>query len=467
MKQNFGTFGFYLALLVLPLILLFGCVTNEKVQSKDDLVRSLSQNSSPLMVRGDSSLFLSAGDTRISTLKVLAKEAAPDWRFPLSDYPGVFDGVGIASDSFVRINRTLLKGLDPSENIWITSYIRGKSHNGTVLFNAIYSKEISDPNATSMMILGKNYSLDYLGQKSSLAFESDDKWKIKLEGNCTVSEPTSSYCGFKPTRVVIYLDGYFSDLKEGEQVNLFRNDNSVLFKFVDLKLAPAFELIYTHPLSTVSSLPVSAYFDHYELLPYNFTERQHVLSNGVRITFDPPLAQVDSRGIDRVPIKIKDRTYYLVDFQPNRSVTLGHEKSYSKLHTRDCADQLNPDPNSPANPTWVMIVGGHNLTLMNFSYSDPRAGFRINSFLTDDGSLLNLSGNQTYSFGNESVKFWGLGIGYTYCSNYQLTSVLDEVHTLSSSTGYTLTWDQTNPADPKLVEIFVPASVYSYLKLGQ
>lgn len=458
--------------IVLLAILLLGCVISPSTKVADKSTLGYEINNS-VKYGLSSSDFSSGGNEQLSTLSIYSKRTNERWQFPLSDYNNQFEAVGLASDSFVRINNSLLKGLDKEEEIWITPYIREANH--TLLFNAIYSRPIPQ-GSDYIMILGKNYSVAALSEKSYSAFELDDKWKIRVEGNCESDNPLSSYCDFKPTKIVIFLDGYLSDLKDGEQINLFRNDNTVLFQFDGINSKPNIKLVYTKPVSSLLQSP-SLYFDHFDFPPYNFTEKQEVNSNGTKISFEPGISNrtmvisdteyfEEDLSYAHLPIKIKDQTYVILDFQPNKSVTLGHEKSHYALYTRDCMIEMYPqdytyDPyDGLASPTYLLVVGGNNLTLTNFSFDDVSSSSyysynRKNFFVDDNNRNVTIAQNETYSVGNESIKFWHYGIGYTYCANVIYASIIDEKIELSSQNGVELKWGNHSSLD----EIYIPNNV--------
>lgn len=173
-----------------------------------------------------------SGDGSLSVATIKASEAGGSWRFPLKDYEDEFIGVGIHSDAFIRLNGSHLLFLEDGESVWLTPMI--KDGNRTVLFNAIYSKEVGDCGQGNLSILGKTYDARDLADGE--AFELDDKWKVGLdkEDGCL-------------RKVVIYLDGYLYDLGEDEQLSLFRNDNTILFGFRDIDEAPEVRVVATKP----------------------------------------------------------------------------------------------------------------------------------------------------------------------------------------------------------------------------
>lgn len=172
------------------------------------------------------------GDENIRVVTIKAWEEENKWHFPIQEYEDEFIDVGLHSDAFIQFDGNQIELLEDSEAIWLTPMI--KSDNKTVLFNAIYSHDIANCGSEKVKIMGKEYDLSSL--RNGSAFENDDKWKVVLD-----------YDGACLKRIVIYLDGYFYDLEDNDQINLFRNDNTVLFKFENLEEKPKIKLIITKP----------------------------------------------------------------------------------------------------------------------------------------------------------------------------------------------------------------------------
>jgi len=215
--------------LILSLILLFGCISQQPIPEQGEIPQEEAINISQ---EEKVSLITVSGDEDVSVTEIKAKWTRTKWQFPIEDHIDEFIGVGLHSDSFIKLNNSHVKFLDDNETIWIHPMIQ--SGNRTVLFDAIYAREVNC-NESMVSILGKEYEMSKLKDGSS--FEFDDKWKIGLEkeGDCT-------------KRVVIYLDGYFYDLGNDEQINLFRNDNTILFKFNNIETEPYVSIIGTRPI---------------------------------------------------------------------------------------------------------------------------------------------------------------------------------------------------------------------------
>lgn len=215
-----------LVLFVIGSLLLFGCISAPEQPTKEELAGNLSV-SEPIHENG---LIEARGDAAISVVKISSYEKGGKLRFPVGNYTDEFMRVGLHSDAFIRLNNSQLMFLDDEESVWLHPMME---KNQTVLFDAIYSREIKNCSISDISVLGKRYQLSMLQDGSS--FDNDDKWKIGLE--------KESGC---LKRIVIYLDGYFYDLKD-EQITLFRNDNTVLFRFKEIEAGPYVEVVGTMP----------------------------------------------------------------------------------------------------------------------------------------------------------------------------------------------------------------------------
>lgn len=212
---------------MIALVLLFGCAMPEAaVPEKEDLEIEL-QNIST--VESEGYITVTGNDTH-SIVTIRAAEAGGGWQFPLQDYDDEFLFAGLHSDSFIRLDNTQIPWLRDGEEIWLTPMVR--TGNQAILFNAIYSIDL-DCDDAAVPILGKVYSRAQLRDGS--AFEGDDKWKVAWE---------NEGC---PARAIVYLDGYFYDMKDGEEIPLFKNDGTVSFRFERLDSGPVIKVIATEP----------------------------------------------------------------------------------------------------------------------------------------------------------------------------------------------------------------------------
>ncbi len=216
---------------VLGILLISGCVSApEEITpiSEEDLQEDLVPlNRSLIKVDKD-------GTVTTITIKSVTEGKRP--QFPLENYTDQFLDVNIHSDTFIQLNNTHIESLDEEESFWLTPYVR---NNTGIMFNSIYSKDIDECNPSTVKILGTEY-LTYM-LKDGEAFESDDKWKVELdkEDGCL-------------KRVIINQYGYFYGLKNNDQINLFRNDNTVLAYFEDLETEPTLKIIFTEPIEKKS-----------------------------------------------------------------------------------------------------------------------------------------------------------------------------------------------------------------------
>lgn len=152
-----------------------------------------------------------------------------EWYFPLKIYEDEFVSIGQYQDYFIKLDEEYVPSLADGESIWLYPMVVKNSsgqegENVGILFKAFHSNDVGC-NTEIINILGKTYHVENFEDGSS--FLNDDKWKVALdyEGECL-------------KRVIIYLDGYFYDLKDGERTDLFFNDGTLTLEFHDLKNKP-------------------------------------------------------------------------------------------------------------------------------------------------------------------------------------------------------------------------------------
>ncbi|MEW6035244.1 MAG: hypothetical protein AB1529_01410 [Candidatus Micrarchaeota archaeon] len=216
-------FGIFAALL------LSGCIIPEQPAGERGEIEKELVASPPVQQEG---LIIAGGDGKLSVVTIKAANASGRWQFPLENRTDEFAWAGLESDAYIELNRTHIAWLGDGESIWLTPMIR--KGDKAVLFNAVYVNEPGDCGAAPLTMLGREYAAAGLQDGSS--FENDDKWKVAVD--------SSAGCVKK---VAIYMDGYFSDLGDGDQIPLFRNDNTVLFAFEGLGDEPQARLIATRP----------------------------------------------------------------------------------------------------------------------------------------------------------------------------------------------------------------------------
>lgn len=206
-------------------VLILGCVTPTEEVSEQVIEEELAQELENLSELDDEGLITVSSDEDAQIVEIKAVKEGENWRFPLSEYEDEFLSVGLYSDSFIKLNNSHLPVLQEEETIWITPMIKdGKG----VVFNAVYSQDIDDCDMDPVKILGKYYAWATL--KNGSSFADDDKWKVAMAGTC-------------PNRLIIYMDGYFYDLDDSENIDLFRNDNTIMLRFIDLETEPKIEVV--------------------------------------------------------------------------------------------------------------------------------------------------------------------------------------------------------------------------------
>ena len=215
-----------IGMMVLGILLSLGCVTPDEQPTKEELAMELEN----ITEAPQDGLITASGNEDVSVVKIRAFKEGPRWRFPVGEHEDEFIEAGLHSDSFIRLNSSQLMLLDDEESVWIHPMI--ESGDKAVLFDAVYAREIDNCSVGQVKILGKEYAVQELVDDSS--FESDDKWKMVLveEQGCL-------------SRIIVYLDGYFYDLEDDDQISLFRNDNTILFRFDGIGGQPYVEIIGT------------------------------------------------------------------------------------------------------------------------------------------------------------------------------------------------------------------------------
>src|SRR5271157_4125230 len=69
--------------------------------------------------------------------------------FPMQSYPNEFLFAGLYSDTFVMLNDSQVRWMEPGESIWLTIY---KGNGSGVVFNAIYSDDIQNCGSDGLII---------------------------------------------------------------------------------------------------------------------------------------------------------------------------------------------------------------------------------------------------------------------------------------------------------------------------
>jgi len=453
----------------LALMLVFGClVPQEKAEAKDEIGKTLN-----ISVKvPEKGLISVSGDENLSVVTVRAANVSGRWQFPMQDYAGEFESAGVYSVSFIKLNRSQIPWLEKDEAIWLTPMIRnGKG----VLFNSVYTNEVANCSAGTVKILGKSYELDKLKRGSS--FENDDKWKVALErpGGCV-------------KRIIIYMDGYFSDLKDGDQIPLFRSDNTILIEFNSLASNPHVRIIATMPLQVHGTLPKDrtnetltnegTYVGYVNKIndpdigaEYNFN--QSIEADGIHMEFDPPLGvcwhcYADNSTYDRW---LSDNLWYLtqahhlyLDIGDKRWVLSefgkGPESSRFVLAKEGSTTMLNLGESISAD--------GKKLVFDSFNESDGimRAIFRYNA--GDNNLSIAIDEGGMAGFGKGHIRLWKFARASVAMASWIDVSYLSETLDLADpKNNATLIW--VNPdswENASLKSIFIPRSSPVYDRLA-
>lgn len=463
-------------IIILLVALMMGCLAQPETvrPTQEELANELASNviAPPLITL--------SGDEKLSVVTMRAVETGSGWQFPLSDYDNEFLSIGLHSDSFIQLNSSHIPWLGDGERIWLTPMLRNGS--GT-LFNAIYSKEV-DCNATIVDILGKEYRMSELGYGGR--FENDDKWQVRVEvqeivpPNMTEEERVryelSSYREFCPKRVVIYLDGYFYDVKEGDQINLFRNDNTVLFKFVNLQGEPRVEVVATRPLGQRVLPPVaetSVVTDAH--IGANYTLQETINQSGLYLEFEPAIPtctgkecgdnwEWDRSERHRLILNIADENWVISDLEKNNSmeaVSIAKEKEHGIMHTYGCGDTAGMEEGDIAtinvsSEEWGMA------DLERRGWENREIFFKI----SDETSQISVGDGETFQSGREFIHVWVITPGDPICAKWTEVSMFSDVVSLSApENNVTRVWQNDTSNNPALKSIFVPRTSPIFEKL--
>ncbi|MEK6981319.1 MAG: hypothetical protein AABX38_00175 [Candidatus Micrarchaeota archaeon] len=176
--------------------------------------------------------------------------------FPLKKYGINLEGAGIYSKEFIRLTNQQIQFIEPfdgggypREEIYLTPIISDNGDQKKVsLFNAVYiytnSQDWCIQDSETIYLLGQRYNLSELQNNS--AFLGDDKWKVTKEYPKIYNEKYVCV-----NRIIISMNGYFDDIKEGDQISLFGNNNIIVVEFKDLETGPKLKIIATKPKQEV------------------------------------------------------------------------------------------------------------------------------------------------------------------------------------------------------------------------
>ncbi len=438
-----------------------------------------------------------SGSDNLSVVSISAVNQNGSWLFPMKDYEGQFQSAGLYSTAFIRLNDSQISWLDSGERIWLTLMVR----NGTgVLFNAIYSNDAVNCSAGNVRILGRDYALS--GLRNGSSFLMDDKWKVVLDskGGC-------------PSRIVIYLDGYFYGMKDNERIPLFRNDNTVLFGFDSLESGPVAKVIATmhaemnvtatakepEPSNVtaavepeVTSSNSTAMAEEPELGPSETTHTLRIRwgwtndsynetiatnATGMSISFDPALPVFSVSLCDPPGVQdencLSDNNLYINGSQwaiarlraanstltswdsagANVNSTIGSDEfvmgKTEQIETEDNAILRQGEPLMVGNRTYFVDVRGN-------------AGARL--YYGNNYDFESLTADNPKQINGEWVQL-RRSQGWNLATMWADIFVYDELVNVTSDPNVTLTWNRDDPANPALESIFIPRSSPIFEKL--
>jgi hypothetical protein len=300
-------------------LMLFGCVIPPAPEGNESAKNVTLANISNAPEPGDT----------FAVKAVNGKFTITDYNFsdnsnPFSD--GAGGDLGKKSAAFIKIDENNLTFLssdckNEKQAFWIHPMIKGEGggRNG-VIFNAVYT---ADFNGTCPQIrfLGKDYTLimfdasqsdssrivrggnielreigsgKIIALKDGSSFNNDDRWKVVL-----------GWKSGRLTKIVIYMEGYFYEIKEDEEIPLFGTDK-VIAKFENLGTEPTFKLTTAESIRTgegnsaVSGnakietakpqLPIiKSFIVHDDYAALNYTGEEIVNESGIYIKFQEPL----------------------------------------------------------------------------------------------------------------------------------------------------------------------------------
>jgi hypothetical protein len=285
-KEKEGNIGDFMknmiCLVLFASLLVLGCTQVEPYQnidqSKNITIQNNTKNTTVQLVKVHKT-------GPIESYSVAATYDGSIWKFSLTDYSladnsnpfsdGAGGNIGKTSTAYIRINESELAFLAPYnycgigeyQSMWVTPKI---SINGKgSIFEAVYLAELKGDTMCRtknqrVVLLGKEYEVLGMNPPSGSAagkairggsiqirevngrvqsditdgkgFGGDDRWKTVL-----------GWKGGKLEKIIIYMDGYFYDVEENDQiVSLFGTGNRVLAGFSDLNSNPKFNLITTN-----------------------------------------------------------------------------------------------------------------------------------------------------------------------------------------------------------------------------
>jgi|GEM_PF-6732360 len=455
------------------IVMLFGCVAQP---APEENVSTAVTNMSNVSVPGDA-FAAKAVDGKFMTV---------DYSFldnsnPFSD--GAGGDLGKTSTAYIKIDQSNLNflagGCDGNEKqaFWINPIVReGKG----IIFDAVYSID-TEGDCYNLKFLGREYwvigsfppnttgsvlrrggeivlrdktTYEVVELKDGSSLNNDDRWKVVL-----------GWKNNKLAKVIVYMEGYFYDIEEGEKIGLFGSEE-LMAMFEDLGSGPVFKLIAVAPSSVKTEETAGS--------------QQTVQEDEVSVRFEPPLpvyySQHGAENQDReylkvnqgVNVSILNKSFVLTclefDNRTNSSrVCLGDDEINEVLHGYYCDEY---------SPTYLNING-------------KKIGFVDLSIKTDNVTAImcELSDNETCEEkdwfrvpAHESTPLPDGGIlyigvyqpcAYTFCNRYINISYFSREIILEDGVdGVKLTWENETSWNPSLRSISIPANSSAYEKLA-
>ncbi len=435
-----------LILISFLILALFGC-TKTAEKSLIDNQMALNQTIEANNLSADN-LITVTGDENIAKIEIKSSNL----QFPLKKYEKQFVNVGLHSEAFIKLDKSHIAFLDDNEAIWLTPMIR---NNSGVLFNAIYSKDVDSCKSAYISILGKSYNLGSL--KNASSFRGDDKWKILFDYNGT-------YC---IKRLIIYMDGYFYNLKEGEQINLFRNDNTMVLSF-QLEEEQKIKITAVKPVEEIKKKeetkgPSSDIIQD-DSGGKTYNKKELVNESGLFLEFDPVIPTCTDKNCSReeyltelhqVRLNINDKDLVITKFGKD-DVTLAKEQNSAFLNRYNCAVEQDN----------TIKVGDKTFVVEEFynRHNEPKNAIAV-FYSLDNSTRIELSAGETKKVNSEYLHVWYFGFDYTFCADWVGVSSLSEIINLLEDKNTVLTWENENSSNPALRSIFIPRSSPIFKKL--
>lgn len=413
-------------------------------------------------------------DGPVSTIGIEAQRVNDSWRFPLGNYPDEFRGVSLYNERFIQLNKTQIPFLEEGESVWLTPAIQNGSG---VLVNALYSKKFQACHSSNLSILGKSYARDELIPNADLPyFRNDDRWQVRFEQRQikTNVTPLSYDMDFCDDRLVIFLNGYFDNIKEGEEIHLFRNDNTLLLKFVNLGTKPRVEVIATRPTPLVTA-QVPVYPQNFSVMDWdagiNYTETVSLNSTHLEMRFEPAIPVCSRPCYEEGGFNndYTTDTHHLVLTTPSGNWSIARLRYANSSQSTELALGFE---------TWHGIlnlgesfpIDNYNYTFLDMEFRDDYlydALFCKNESSCNNSNVLRFEQGKIESLDSKYLKIWYIAPGYTFAARWvKLSAFSDIANVTDPSSNATLVWVNGTTENPALKSILVPRSSPIFQKLA-